>query len=100
MDKSSFVDLLEQVDRMCNESKIGNKIFLSLALDGPHNSHLQQHRHPHSHRGRRFNPDQFLRLLRSLQREPVYDRDCESDLDIINMKLKLSLSSISSFCLP
>ena len=54
------------------------KIQFFLSADRPHNSYLQQHRNPHTDRGRLFNPDKFLWLLRSLQREPVYDRDGES----------------------
>ena len=75
----------------------------SLFLDGPLHSHLQQHRHPHTHRGRWFNPHKFLWLLWSLQGEPLYDRNGEPSLYFIIMNLNispsLSLFSISSFCL-
>ena len=57
--------------------------MFSLFLDGPQHSYLQQHRHPHTHRGRWFNPDKFLWLLWSLQREPVYDRNGEPCLHFI-----------------
>ena len=80
---------------------LNQKIPVFLSPDRPHNSYLQQHRHPHTHRGRWFNPDKFLWLLWSLQREPLYDRDGESRPDFINMKLSLHppIFSISSFCL-
>ena len=79
---------------------LNRKYSLSLSLsslDGPHHSYLQQHRHPHTHRGRWFHPDQFLRLLWSLQREPVYDRNGESDIQFSNMKLNIALCVSSVF---
>ena len=65
--------------------------MFSLFLDGPQHSYLQQHRHPHTDRGRRFNPYKFLWLLWSLQREPVHDRNGEPSLYFIDMKLNISL---------
>ena len=79
---------------------LNRKYSLSLSLsslDGPHHSYLQQHRHPHTHRGRWFHPDQFLRLLWSLQRESVYDRNGESDIQFSNMKLNIALCVSSVF---
>ena len=53
--------------------------------------------HPHTHRGRWFHPDQFLRLPWSLQRESVYDRNGESDIQFSNMKLNIALCVSSVF---
>ena len=43
--------------------------------DRPHYSYLREHCCPHSHRGYWIYSHQFLWLLRSLQREQMYDRD-------------------------
>ena len=50
------------------------KVYFS-SQDRPHNSYLREHCYSHSHRGHRIHSHQLLWLLRSLQREQMYDRD-------------------------